>query len=142
MECATAIHIMQNRGWEKVIDACLPHPIVRHHQVGGKSWESVCKTWWGKFASMCVFAWRSAWFSGADLGRLPNELQRGKLLWTHLWMDHMYYFAKKSRISSKFPCFTMEGRHRRLKRTLRNSGGPKPPPGETRAASGCRQPHH
>ena len=25
------------------------------------------------FASMCVFAWRSAWFSGADLGRLRRH---------------------------------------------------------------------
>ena len=82
---------------------------------------------------MCVFAWRSAWFSGADLGRLRNhsmamgaahnELQWGKLLWTHLWIDHMYYFAKKWRILSTFHCFTMEGSHRRLKRMLRNSGG-------------------
>ena len=56
MECAAAIHFMRNRGWEKVIDACLQHPGVRHHQVGGKSWEPVCKTWWENFASMCVFA--------------------------------------------------------------------------------------
>ena len=133
MECAAAIHFMRNRGWEKIIDACLEQPSVRQHQVGGKSWESVCKTWWENFASKCVYVWRSAWFSGADLGRLRkhsiamgaahNELQWGKLLWTHLWIDHMYYFAKKWRILSKFSCFAMEGSHRRLKRMLRNSGG-------------------
>ena len=92
MECAAAIHFMRNRGWEKIIHACLEQPSVRQHQVGAKSWEAVCKTWWENFASMCVYAWRSAWFSGADLGRLrnhsmamgaaPNELQWGKLLWT------------------------------------------------------------
>ena len=133
MECAVANHFMQNKGWEKVIDACLQQPSVRQHQVGGKSWESVCKSWLENFASMCVYAWRSAWFSGADLGRLRNhsiamgtahnELQWGKLLWTHLWIDHLYYFAKKWRILSKFSCFAMEGSHRRLKRMLRNSGG-------------------
>ena len=133
MDRAAAIHFMRNRGWEKIIDACLEQPSVRQHQVGGKSWESVCKTWWENFASMCVYAWRSAWFSKADLGRLPNhsmamgvapnDLQWGKLLWTHLWIDHMYYFAKKWRILSKFSCFAMEGSHRRLKRMLRNSGG-------------------
>ena len=133
MECAAAIHFMGNKGWEKVMDACLQHPSVRQHQVGGKRWESVCKTWWENLASMCVFAWRSAWFSGADLGRLRNhsipmgaahnELQWGKLLWTHLWIDHMYFFAKKWRILSKFSCFTMEGSQRRVKRMLRNSGG-------------------
>ena len=82
---------------------------------------------------MCVYAWRSAWFSGADLGRLQNhgiamgtahnELQRGKLLWTLLWIDHMYYFAKKWRILSKVSCFAMEGSHRRLKRILRKRAG-------------------
>ena len=87
----------------------------------------------GECASMCVYAWRSVWFSGADVGRLRNhsiamgaahnELQWGKLLWTHLWIDHMCYFAKKWRILSKFSCFAMEGSHRRLKRMLRNSGG-------------------
>ena len=70
MECVVAIHFMRSRGWEKVIDACLQHPSVREQQVEGKSWESVCKTWWENFASMCVYAWRSAWFFGADLGRL------------------------------------------------------------------------
>ena len=90
--------------------------------------------WWENFASMCVYAWRSAWFSGADsgwlrnhsiaMGTARNELQWGKLLWTHLWIDDMYCFAKKWRILSKFSCFAMEGSHRRLKRILRNSGGP------------------
>ena len=123
MECAAAVvHFMWNKGWEKVIDACLQHPSVGQHQVAGKSWESVCKTWWQNFASMCMFAWRSAWFSGANVGRLRrhsvaigtshNELQWGKLPWTYLW-----------RILSKVSCFAMEGSHRRLKCTLRNSGG-------------------
>ena len=70
MECAAAIHFMRNKGWEKIIDACLHQPSVRQHQVGAKSWESVCKTWWENFASMRAYTWPSAWFSGADLGRL------------------------------------------------------------------------
>ena len=119
MECGAAIHFMRNRRWEKVIDASLQQPSVRHHQVAGGSCESVCNRWWGNFASMCVFAWRSAWLSGADLGRLRrhsiamgtahNELQWGKFLWTHLWIDHMCFFAKKWRILSKFSCFAIEG---------------------------------
>ena len=56
MDCATGIHFMRNRGWEKVIDARLQQLKVRLHQVGGQSWESVCKTWWENFATMCVFA--------------------------------------------------------------------------------------
>ena len=27
MDCAAAIHFMRNRGWEKVMDACLKHPV-------------------------------------------------------------------------------------------------------------------
>ena len=52
-----------------------------------------------------------------------DELQWGKLLLTHFWIDHMYYFANMLRIVSKFSCFPMEGIHRTLKRMLRNSGG-------------------
>ena len=54
---------------------------------------------------MCVFAGRSAWFSGADLGRLRRHsvamgtahdvLYWGKILWAHLWIDHMYFFCKE-----------------------------------------------
>ena len=133
MECAPAIHILRNRGWEKVLDACLQHPTVRQPQVGGKSWQSVCKTWWETFASMCVFVWRSAWFSAADLGRLwshsiaigaaHNELRWGKLRWMHLWIDHIYFFVIKCRILSNFSCFAMEGSHRRLKHMLRHNKG-------------------
>ena len=50
-------------------------------------------------------------------------LQWPKLLWSHLWIDHMYFFARKWIILRKFSCFAMEGNHRRLKRMLRNSGG-------------------
>ena len=153
MECAAAIHFMRNRGREKIIDACLKQPSVRQHQVGGKCWESVCKTWWENFASMCVYAWRSAWFSGADLGRLRNhsiamgtahnQLQWGKLVCTYLWIDHMYYLAKKWRILSKFSCFAMEGsRSPEAGAHVAQQRGPKPPPGNTRVASGCGQPHH
>ena len=133
LECAAAIHFMRNRGWEKLMDACLQHPTVRQHQVGGKSWESVCKTWLQNFSSMCVFTWRSAWFSGAHLGRLRShriamgaahhELHWGKLLSTHLWIDHMELFAKKWRILSKFSYFATEGSQRAVKRMLRNRGG-------------------
>ena len=112
MECAAAFHFMQNCGSEKIINAYLQHPSLRQHQVEGKSWESVCKTWWPNSTSMYVYAWRSQWFSRANLGRHRNhciamgtshkELQWNKLLWTHPSIDHMYYFAKKWRILSKF----------------------------------------
>ena len=49
-------------------------------------------------------------------------LQRPKLLWSHFWIDHMYFFARKWQILSKFSCVAMEGGHRRLKRMLRNGG--------------------
>ena len=57
------------------------------------------------------------------MGTAHNELQWGKVLWTHLRIDRMYFFAKKWRIVSQFSCFAMDGSHRRLKRMLRYSGG-------------------
>ena len=53
MECAAAIHFIQSRGWEKVMDACPQHPNVRQHQLAGGSWESVCKAWW-EILQACV----------------------------------------------------------------------------------------
>ena len=53
MECAAAIHFMQNRGWEKVIDACLQHPSVRQHQIAGEV-GSRCTTCGGRLLQACV----------------------------------------------------------------------------------------
>ena len=81
---------------------------------------------------MCMYAWRTSWLSGADLGRLHEcsivmgkahlLLEWPKLLWSHFRIDHMYFFARQWRTLSKFSCFAMEGSHRRLKRMLRKSG--------------------
>ena len=57
------------------------------------------------------------------MGKAHLVLQWPKLLWSHLWIDHMHFFARKWRILSKFSCFAMGGSHCRLKRMLRNSGG-------------------
>ena len=86
MECAAAIHFMRNRDWEKIIDACLQQPSVRQHQVGGKSWESLCNTWWENFAkhvcmrvAFCMVLGRLRNHSIA-IGAAHTELQWGKLL--------------------------------------------------------------
>ena len=57
------------------------------------------------------------------MGKAHLLLEWPKLLGSHLWIDHMYFFALQCRTPSKFSCFAMEGSHRRLKRMLRNSGG-------------------
>ena len=119
MVFVAAIHFMRNRGWEKVIDACL-----QHLGVGNIKWEKTIVSWYvvGECCKhVCAFTWRLAWFSGADVGRLRrhsiamgtahNEPQRGKLPWTYLWIDHTYSCAMKWRILSSFPCFAMEGSH-------------------------------
>ena len=82
---------------------------------------------------MCVFASRSARCSGADLGPLRwhsivmnavhNELQWGKLLWTHLWIGHMYFFCKEVENLVKVLLVCHGGESRRLKRMLPHSGG-------------------
>ena len=57
------------------------------------------------------------------MGEAHLQLRWGKLLWLHLWIHQMYFFARQWRIVSKFACFTMEGSRRRLKRMLRKNGG-------------------
>ena len=49
VECTAAMHFMRNRGWQKVIDACLQHPSVRQHHVGGTNGEWVCNMCWENF---------------------------------------------------------------------------------------------
>ena len=100
-------------------------------QVGGRLWGAVCRELGDKFAQMGLYAWQTDSLSGGNVGRLHEcsirmgrahlVLQRPKLLWSHLWIDHLYFFARKWRILTKFACFAMEGSHRRLKRMLRNS---------------------
>ena len=48
-------------------------------------------------------------------------LQWPKVLWSHLWINYLYFFARKWRIVCKFSCFAMEGSHRRLKRMPESS---------------------
>ena len=80
----------------------------------------VYREWWDNFAEMCVYAWQTEWLSGGDVGRLREcsirmgkahlVVQWPKVLWSHLWIDHMYFFSRKWRILSKFSCFAMEGK--------------------------------
>ena len=81
---------------------------------------------------MCVYALQIDWLSGGKVGRLRGcsirtgkaklVLQRPKLLSSHFWIDHMYFFGRKWRILSKFSCFAMEGSHPRLKRIFATAG--------------------
>ena len=90
--------------------------------VVGQLLVGVCRKSWTNFSAMCVFAWHTRWFPRVDLkrsreyniamGEAHLQLQWGKLLWSHLWIDHMYFFARQWRILSKFACFTTEGSHR------------------------------
>ena len=95
---------------------------MNNKQVGGRLWGDVCREWWDNFAKMFVYAWQTGSLSGGDVGRLREcSIRMGKahlvLQWpkpprSHLWIDHMYFFARKWRILSKFSCFA-----------LRNGGG-------------------
>ena len=130
---AAYLQFMRSRRREALIDVCLEEGGMNNKRVGGRPWGDICRQWWDNFAKMCVYAWRTSWLSGADLGRLREcsiamgkahlLLEWPKLLWLHFWIDHMYFFARQWRSRYKFSCFAMEGSHRRLKRMLRNSGG-------------------
>ena len=133
LECAAAVQLMRTRRWEALIVVCLEEGGINNKRDGGRPWEDVCRQWWDNFAKTCTYAWRTSWLSGADLGRLREcsiamgkahlLLERPKLLYSHLWIDHMYFFARQWRNLSKFSCFAMKGSHRRLKRMWRNSAG-------------------
>ena len=148
MECAAAIHFMRNRGWEKVIDARLQHPSVKHHHVVGKSWESVCNTWWENFASMCVFAG----VPGADLGRLRrhslamgaahNELQWANFRGRIFGSTTCIFFAQNMECLVKVLLLCHGGESPDGEADVAQQQRPKPPLGEIRRASGCGQPQH
>ena len=133
LECAAAVQFMRTRRWETLITICLEEGGTNNERVGSRLWGDVCREWWDNFAQVCVYAWQTDWLSGGKVGRLREcrirmgeahlVLQWPELLLPHLWIDHMYLFARKWRILSKFSCFAMEGSHRRLKRMLCNSGG-------------------
>ena len=82
---------------------------------------------------MCVFSWLTAWFGGANLGRLRghslvmgtahNELWWCKPLWTHLWIDHMFFFLCKEVENLVNLLLLYHGEESpELKRMLPNSG--------------------
>ena len=124
---------MRTQQWEALIMMCLEEGGMKNKRVGGRVCCDVSREWWDNFAEMCVYAWRTERLSRGYLGTLREcSMKMGKthlllrspyLLWAHLYSNHMYFFARKWRILSKFSCFAMEGRHRRVKRMLRNSGG-------------------
>ena len=114
LECAAAVQFMRTWRWEALITMCLQEGGMNNKRVGGRLWDDVCREWWDNFAQMCVCAWQTDWLSGGEVGRLREcsirmgkahlVLQWPKLLWSHLWIDHMYFFARKWRILSKFSC--------------------------------------
>ena len=133
LQCAAAVQFMRTRRWEALIAVCLEEGGMNNKRVGGRPWGDVCRQWSDNFAKICIYAWCTSWLSGADLGRLREcsiamgkghlLLEWPKLLWSHLWIDHLSFFARQWRTLSKFSCFAMEGSHRRLKRMLGNNGG-------------------
>ena len=112
---------MRNKGWETLVHEWLHKGGMEGGRFAGQIWEDVCHKWWTSFGAMCMclFAWQTRWFAGGDLKRLREysiamdeahlQLHWGKLLWSHLWIDHIYFFARQWRILSKFACVAMEG---------------------------------
>ena len=133
LECTSAVHLMRNKGWETLIDQCVHNGWMDGGRVAGQLWVDVCRKRWTSFSAIVVYAWQTRWFTWGGLKRLRDYniaivkahilLQWGKSLWSHLWIDHMYFFARQGRPFCKLACFAMEGSHRRLKCMVRNSGG-------------------
>ena len=133
LECAADAQFMRTRLWEALVTVCLEEGGMNNKRVGGRLWADVGTEWWDNFAKTCVYPWQTGWLSGGGVARLHKcsirmgkahfVLQWPKLLWSHVWIDHINFFARKCRILSKISCFPMEGGHRRVKRMLRNSAG-------------------
>ena len=78
---------------------------MNNERVGGRLSGDVCREWWGNFAQRSLYAWQTDWLSRGEVGRLGEcsvrmgkghlVLQWPKLLWSHLWIHHMYFFARK-----------------------------------------------
>ena len=85
LECAAAVQFMRTRRWETLIAVCLEEGGMNNKRVGGRPWGDVCRQWWDNFAKMCIYAWRTSWLSGADLGRLREcSIAMGK---AHLLLE-------------------------------------------------------
>ena len=135
LEASAAVHFMRAGRFSLVVTACegLLGPEDATKPCEGVPWNDRCTQWWEAFALWCKYAWQSDFLTGAHLsnlreacvtmGRNHNALRFPKLLWSHLWIDHIYAYARRWRTLSKFSCFIVEGSHRRFKRMLRNSGG-------------------
>ena len=67
LECAAAVHLMRNKGWETLIDECVHKGGMEGGRVARQLWVDVCRKWWTNFSAMCVFAWQTRWFTGGDL---------------------------------------------------------------------------
>ena len=57
------------------------------------------------------------------MGARHRALGWRRTLWTHMWIDHMFAYLSGWGTLARFNCFALEGRHVRLNRLLRNSGG-------------------
>ena len=76
------------------------------------------------------------------MGTAHHELQWGKFVCTHLCIDHMYFFCREMEnlVNLLLLCYGAESPV--AEAHVAQQRGPKPPPEETRGASGCGQPHH
>ena len=114
LECAGGVLFMRTRRWEALITTCLEEGGLNNKRVGGRLWDDVCRKWGDNFTVMCVYACQAEWRCGGDVGRLHEcsiqmgtahlVLQWPKLPCSHLWINHMYFFARKWRILSQFSC--------------------------------------
>jgi hypothetical protein len=135
-EASATVHFMQSGLWGALVAVLEDERGMRDHTInidGGMPWGDACRAWWQAFASTCSLVWQTRFLDGAQLqelwdscttmARLHKALGFSIVLWSHLWVDHLYAFARKWRTLARFACFVVEGSHRRLKRMLRNSGG-------------------
>ena len=119
LECAAVVQFMRSRRCEVLINVCLNDGGMNNKRLGGRLLGDVCREWWEGFARMCVYAWPTGWLymdgqrdgcpgGGGGVGRLREcSILMGKAhlvlpwpkpVWSHLWINHMYFFCPEVEI--------------------------------------------
>jgi hypothetical protein len=122
IEAGAAAELLTSGGWEGMLGDMTD-------ALGDKM--DVVKRWWGGLGKTAKVSWKLGFLEEKELRQLKVDL--GELtkchvelgwkvnLWTHLWCDHMYPFARKWGGVGFFACFAVEERHKRFKRDVRHS---------------------
>ena len=117
--CAAAVQFRRTRRWEALFTICVEEGGMNHKRVGADYGVMFVGSGGTTLPSRLCMHGKLDGCPGGGVGRLREcsirmgkaqlVLEGPKLLWSHVWIDHMYFFARKWRILSKISCFAHGG---------------------------------